>query len=311
MRFHVHETSPWHSILREGEGEGGGSGGQSGVEGGGGEGEGNGAFVFDAGKAFEGLEADNLEWLQKANLRDDPKALAKHAHNQEKLLGNAIRVPGKDATPEERDAFLNKLGRPAKADDYQLAAPKELPEGLPYDGELATAFKGKAHELGLTAAQAAGLHDMFVAYNVNAYTAAVEGSVEQLKGKAQTATETLTKLWGPLDGDTAKANFAIADRVFALAPSGTEVLEELKGLGLVGPNKEILSAPIAKMLASIGNALYAEDSVLRGNPQAVGNPFKDGDDFNLTAAMAAVKADPDNARSLIAAAGKKPAEFGL
>lgn len=275
------------------------------------KGDQNGSVAFDPGKAFEGLEADNLTWLQKAGLDKDPKALAKQAFNQEKLIGNSIRVPGKDATPEERDAFLNKLGRPEKVDGYAFTAPKDMPEGLPYDGERANAFKGKAHELGLTNDQAAKLHDWFIGDQVEAFKGMGAAQAEAMTQKANTATETLVKEWGPLDGERAAANFEIADQVFQKAPGGPEVLAELKELGLVGPNKEILSAPLAKLFASLGTALYTEDGVLRGKPDVIGNPFVDGDNFNMTEQMRLVKTDPDRARSLITAAGKKLDEFGL
>ena len=116
MRTLLNGTSltpaPLYSVGEEGAG-----GGSQQQGGNGGEGEGNGAFVFDAGKAFEGLEKDNLDWLQKnETLRTSPVALAKHAFNQEKLLGSAIRIPKEDATPEEREAFLTKRGRPEKPD---------------------------------------------------------------------------------------------------------------------------------------------------------------------------------------------------
>lgn len=300
--------SPLYSVGEEGAGgagsqEQGGNGGEQG---------GNGAFVFDAGKAFEGLEADNLEWLQKnETLLKDPKALARHTFNQEKLLGNAIRIPKEDATPEEREAFLNKLGRPEKPDGYQLKAPEKMPEGMAYDGEFASAFKAEAHKLGLTAAQAAGLHDLYVNRMIEGYGAGEQKTLETIKAKADGATAELTKLWGPLDGQTAKTNFEFANRVFTLAPGGNELLEELKGLGLVGPNKEVLSRPLATVLAAVGGALYAEDNVLRGDAARVANPFRDGETFNLTEAMKVVKENPDEARSLIAAAGKKPEDFGL
>jgi hypothetical protein len=270
-------------------------------------------FVFDAGKAYEGLEADNLAWLQKNEaLLKDPKALAKQAFNQEKLLGNAVRIPGKDATPEEREAFLNKLGRPEKADGYQFTPPKDLPEGLPYDGERAKAFAGVAHKLGITQEQAAGLHDWFMADSVNAFSGMGEAQKAAMQQRGVAETEKLVKEWGPLEGDTARANFEIADKVFTQVPGGQDFLQELQAIGLVGPNKEILSAPIAKMLASLGTALYTEDGVLRGKPDVIGNPFdKKGPGFNLTEVMKIAKENPDQARSLVTAAGGKPAEWGL
>lgn len=265
----------------------------------------------DAGTTFAALDEDTRGWLQTKGLAD-VSALAKSARESEKLLGGMVKLPGKDATPEEREAFFNKLGRPEKQDGYQFTAPKEMPEGLPYDGEKAKSFKDMSHKLGLTQAQATALHDFYIGEQVGAFKGMGEASAAALTAKAASATEVLVKEWGPLDGATAQANFEIADKVFAQVPGGQEMLAELKGLGLVGPNKEILSAPLAKVLAAVGTALYTEDGVLRGKPDVIGNPFDDkGTSFNLTNAMKVAKEDPDRARSLIMAAGKKPVEYGL
>ena len=264
-----------------------------------------------AGTAFAALDEDTRGWLQTKGLTG-VDALAKSARESEKLLGGMVKLPGKDATPEERDAFLNKLGRPEKADGYQFTPPKDLPEGLPYDGDRAKAFAGVAHKLGISQEQAAGLHDWFMADSVNAFASMGEAQKAAMQQRAGAATEALVKEWGPLDGDTAQANFEIADKVFTQVPGGQDFLNELKTLGVVGPNKEILSVPIAKMLAAIGTALYTEDGVLRGKTDVIGNPFDKKDaSFNLTAAMKIAKEDPDRAKSLMTAAGVKPEEFGL
>lgn len=277
----------------------------------GGAGDGGGSADAGAGTAFAALDEDTRGWLQTKGLTG-VGALAKSARESEKLLGGMVKLPGKDATPEEREALFNKLGRPEKVDGYQFTAPKDLPEGLPYDGDRAKAFAGVAHKLGISQEQAAGLHDWFMADSVNAFAGMGEAQKAAVQQRATAATELLVKEWGPLDGDTAQANFEIADKVFTQVPGGQDFLNELKTLGVVGPNKEILSVPIAKMLAAIGTALYTEDGVLRGKTDVIGNPFdKKGTSFNLTAAMQIAKEDPDRAKSLMVAAGVKPEEFGL
>lgn len=279
--------------------------------GGDGAGDSGGSADAGAGTAFAALDEDTRGWLQTKGLAD-VSAVVKSARESEKLLGNAVRIPGKEATPEEREAFLNKLGRPEKADAYQYTAPKDLPEGLPYDGEKATAFKELSHKLGLTQEQSAALHDFYIGEQVGAYSGIGEAKKADLQKKGVAETEKLVKEWGPLDGETAQANFEIADKIFTQVPGGQDFLKELQGLGLVGDKKEILSAPVAKMLAALGTALYTEDGVLRGKADVIGNPFdKKGAGFNLTAAMQIAKEDPDRARSLVTAAGGKPDEWGL
>jgi hypothetical protein len=313
LKFRTAGTDHWNALslpLFEGENEGAG-GGQSTVTGGGGSDTQNGSGNDDALKAFEGLEADNLAWLQKAGLTD-VKALAKHAQNQESLLGAAVRVPGKDATDAEREAFLNKLGRPETADKYEFKAPSNLPEGFEYDAKVEEAFRGIAHKAGLTQAQAAAVRDEWLGLAAQAYTGQAEAGKAAQTARADKATEELVKLWGPLDGATARANLEVADQVFTQTKGGTEFLAALKELGLVAEDKTILDARIAPFIAGIGAALYTEDGVLRGSPDLIGNIFDEtSPEFNVTAQMKLAKEDPAKARSLIAAAGKKPEDYGL
>jgi hypothetical protein len=271
----------------------------------------NGSVSFDPATAYAALDEDTRNWLQTKGLDKDPAALAKSAREAERLIGDRVKIPGKDATQEERDAFLNKLGRPAKPEDYTFTVPKDLPENVPYDGERAKQLKTDLHKLGLTGEQASAIHDMYLTEITGILGGSAEHQAAQFREQAEKATEALVKRWGPLDGDTAKANFEIADRVFTDVPGGQELLADLKSKGFVGENKEVLSEALAVFLANIGNALFVEDSVLRGRNDEVGNPFADGEHFNLTKVMKIVKEDPDRAASLIAAAGKKPSDFGL
>lgn len=269
--------------------------------------------ALDVSSVFAELEADNRAWLEKQEfIKDgkmDPAALAKlgkQVYQQEKLVGSSIRIPGKDATPEEREAFLNKLGRPETVDGYEFTVPKDLPEELPYDGERAKAYAAKVHELGLTRVQAEGLHDWFAGEQIETFKGFSTAQVEQKVAKAKEAAADLVKEWGPLDGETAKANLQFADKV--LDEAEPAVLTDLQTYGVIGPNKEIFSSSLAKLFAKLGSALYKEDGVLKGNPSHIGNPYETG---NLSQQMAVYKDDPSLALSMIAAAGKKPEDFGL
>lgn len=254
-------------------------------------------------------DKDTREWLTKRGLKD-AKAVAKLAHEQAKMLGNAIRLPSKDATPEEVSAFREKLGVPKTADEYEFTVPKDLPADMPYDGERASAFKAFAHGQGLSKAQAQAMHDWAAKNAVGDYEAIKTATEARNAEIAKGETEKLVKLWGPLDGATAKANLGFADR--ALSHGGPEALAEFQRVGLIGQQgKVIMSAPLAKMLADFGRAVYAEDAVLKGDAAKLDNPFADGPSFNLTSAMKLIKQDRATAESFIAAAGKKPEDFGL
>lgn len=258
-------------------------------------------------------DADTREWIAKRGLKT-PEDVFKTAYEQAKLLGNAIRVPAKDATPEEREAFLNKLGRPEKPDGYEFKAPADLPKELPYDGERAKAFAELAHKAGLTREQGAMIHDWAVKNALADFKGMTEGGVTKAAEEAKSATEALTKEWGPLSGDTARANLAFADTALRELPGGAELMAELEAKGFVATledgTKLVRSAPITKFLASVGGALFKEGEITRGNPAFASNPFAAATK-NETLAGQMVKNNPEQARTMIVAAGLKPEQFGL
>lgn len=278
------------------------------------EGADKGSSAQQVADPFAELETDNREWLTKSDIKD-VKGLAKRAHEQAKLLGNAIRLPGKDATPEEVAAFHEKLGVPKTAEEYGFAAPKELPADLPYDGERAKRFAVKAKELGIPKGPANALHDWFIGETVGDVNASTKASQEATIELAQAETAKLEKLYGPVTGDAFKANAAYADQALQ-AFGGQELVDELKSKGLIGevPGSKqtyVKSAKIFEAFAKVGRSYFKEGDVLKGNLTKLNNPFEDGSNFNLTAAMKLYKENPDQARALIEAAGKKPSDFGL
>ena len=175
--------------------------------------------------------------------------------------------------------------------------------------ERADGFKDLSHKIGLTADQAKAVHDWAADNAVSDYKSITENLQGDLTKQAEEATGALEKLWGPLDGDTAKANIALANR--AMTVNGGGLKDELGKLGLLGPAGEVLSAPLATALADLGAAVFQEGDLLHGQPAVVGNPYAEGEHFNMTEQMRLYNADPDHAIGLIRAAGKKPSDFGI
>ena len=113
-------------------------------------------------------------------LRDHP-ALAKYATKDEavkalvhaqRMLGKSpegyVRVPGEDEGPEELAAFYAALGRPEVADGYELPH-MDLPDGFEVREEVIGGLREKAHELGLTPGQVAGLYEWFMPLALDAH----------------------------------------------------------------------------------------------------------------------------------------------
>jgi hypothetical protein len=114
----------------------------------------------NAGTWAESLDADTKTWVGGMGLDKLPpdQALAKVLpmyRGAEQKLGvpadQLLRLPGKDAKPEDWKAVYSKLGAPEKPEDYGLQAP----EGDA--GEFLKTATGWFHELGVPKTMAAGL----------------------------------------------------------------------------------------------------------------------------------------------------------
>lgn len=152
---------------------GAGSGGAGDAGAGAGAGQGQGAAGGAAGAGVgEGASASPWHLTEKGEFADgwldrlpkdfeadkqilgqykSPEAIAKalvHTKKMSGKLGEAIFMPGKDATPEEVAAFRAKMGVPEAADKYPTAI-----EGLKLDEAQMKEFAGIAHKAGLTPAQ--------------------------------------------------------------------------------------------------------------------------------------------------------------
>jgi len=82
--------------------------------------------------------------------------------NMEKSFSSSSRVevPTEHSSAEDWAAYWDKGGRPATAEEYQMNLPAALTDSV-FDADAVTEFKGKAHKLGLTAAQVVGITDWY------------------------------------------------------------------------------------------------------------------------------------------------------
>lgn len=152
--------------------------GEGGAGAGGGEGAGSGAASGGANDAwFSGFDDDTKGWVSARGLdKLDPTAalpeLIKGYRGAESKLGvpadQLIRMPGKDATPEDWKAVYQKLGAPENADGYELP----VPEGD--SGEFAKQAAGWFAEIGVPKAMAAGLASKW-----NEHVSAMQEAQEQ------------------------------------------------------------------------------------------------------------------------------------
>jgi hypothetical protein len=283
-----------------------------------GDGDGNAGANADQGsngganantEPFSGLQDEgSRKWLNDNGIKD-VLGLVKKAVETDKLIGNSVRVPGKDATPEDWEKFFARLPddrrAPPSADGYEFAPPANMPEDVPYSNEFAEWFKAAAHKAGVSKGQAKALHDEFVGMSIATTQASTEA-------RQEAGLKALEETWGPSTEGRFKANVEFADKGIK-ALGGDKLMASLKANGLLGKNGEVLDPVIATAFAAAGQQFGAEgELVLSGQSggHAGPNPWAEGAE-NLTAQSKLVKTDPALAASLITAAGKQPSDYGL
>lgn len=144
-----------------------------------------------AGNWYSGADELTTGYIQNKGWQTPLDAI-KSYQNLEKVLGadragRTVVMPGDNATPEERNAFFEKLGRPTDPAGYNL----QVPEGFG-DKEFAGEAGKWFHELGLSKAQGEQLvsrWNEYVGNRVGADQAIAQQTYEQDQSK-------LTQEWG-------------------------------------------------------------------------------------------------------------------
>jgi hypothetical protein len=240
-------------------------------------------------------------WMKDGKL--DVEKLASSYRSLEGEYSKSVRMPGEGATADDWNAFYAKLGRPEKADNYELKLDaSSLPEKFPYDEKTAIEFRTWAHEAGLNPKQAQQLHDKFVGHQAGSFSAMMEAGQQ----KAAAAHAALAAKWGGAESEGYKTNVELMSR----AAQQLGLVNAFKANGLIGADGSILNEDIAVALAKVGKELYAEDTMMTTASGALNNPWSEGKE-NRTEQSVILRNDPSKAKALIRAAGHDPARWGL
>lgn len=175
----------------------------------------------------------------------DIETLAKNHVNVQKLIGvDKIPRPKDDWTPEQYEEHYTRLGRPAKAEDYDLGA-VEIPEGLPLDEAFQGDMVGTMHKLGLTNQQVAGV--------LGAYYESVGGQYNALNVDNQQTREAgvqdLKNEWGR----SFDAQVDLAQR--AIKAGAGEKYNDLAGIKLADGRMLGDHPDVIRAFAALGNKM--------------------------------------------------------
>lgn len=222
-------------------------------EGGGGDG-GKGAGGQGSGGQGSGGQGNGADWIAGITNADVKTMVQTKGYksiddlgvayiNSEKAIGaDKIALPGKDAKPEDWNPVFERLGWPKDPKGYEFKPPAadKLPQGFKYDESLAAAFRTMAHKRQLTAAQAAGVHDDFVAMMADVHTkTAGDIQVRNFEGR-----QALEKEFGAATA----TKFEAANRALKFF-GGDELVKVLEKAGLQS------DPAMVKAWAKIGEAL--------------------------------------------------------
>ncbi len=174
----------------------------------------------------------------------DLGGLVKEHVNLQALIGKkGVLPPGDKDGPEAWERYYNQLGRPARPEHYQF----EKPQGYAgYSDDFANAYRDVAHKNGLTAQQAAGMHDWFVKSALEAE----EGQTQRARMDGDALDQALRQKWGG-QYDAMVASGRRAAKTFA-PPEALDQLEQAIG----GP-------ALMELFANIGERMR-EDGLIGG-----------------------------------------------
>ena len=189
----------------------------------------------------DGLKGDKT-------LRDfkDPASLAQSYLELKKWQSGAIKIPGKDAKPEEIAAYHEKIGRPKAPSDYVL----KPPEGSTVDEKRLANASVVFHRLGFTNEQAQGLAQWAWEEEQAKAAATNEGYLTEL--------DKLADAWG-------KATF---DRRAQLASRVIERFATAEDKKFLDETKLTNHPGLFRIFAQIGEQ-FAEDGIIDGRVEGV------------------------------------------
>ena len=208
------------------------------------------------GKSFFGSLSEDIRSnpsmmkFEKSSNEDIAKS---YINLQSKISAKGLTIPAKNASKEEMDAFHKELGRPDKAEEYQIAIPQDLHKSIVSNADSQKVFKTKCHALGLNSDQTQGLHEWYMIELSNVLKQQ-DASDDKSSKDAET---TLRSKWGT----TYDVNLALAAKV--VNKFGGEKAQELLDKGL-GSNPVLV-----EMMANIGDKL-SEDVLGPGGKSQFG-----------------------------------------
>lgn len=253
---------------------------------------------------YGGFEPDLRGYIETKGFPSDDKGLAALAgsyRNLEKHFGvpaeQLLKLPKDDADKETWNKIYDRLGRPAKPEEYELPIPAGVDDG--YAKFIATTM----HELGITKKQAQALaakQNEFVAGEATRQAEAYSATIEQ-------QDSALHSKWG----EAYDKNIQIARGSFAelgLKPEAVDALEKVMGFAgvmeffhnigsKIGEDKFVSPGGVAGFAGKMSPAAAQSRLDAIRNDPVLSAKYVNGD--------AALRAEMDNLHGILARSGSR------
>lgn len=171
-------------------------------------------------KAWDDIKGDT--WEQAGPV------IAKRFIDAHKLVGNAVKIPGPEAPPEEHARFRARMGVPESPDKYGVQLPV-LPETLGgWDQAKVNHALARFHTAGMTPAQVNDAIGLYAEMVVEAHDAKLAADAKTVRD----AEATLARKWGPPSGPTFRRNLGLAQKALdAFLPGDNPLRGIIEGKG--------------------------------------------------------------------------------
>jgi hypothetical protein len=198
----------------------------------------------------------------------DVGGLAKRFVDTKAMVGDAVKIPGPEATPEQWAAYHKRIGVPDSPDKYEIKLaemPKDHPGWVP---ESVAAFKGAAHQAGLTPQQAQALVDWYAKNNLRERDVSTAAAARQRQAEQAESIKAIEERWGTRDSLGWQEQVNLAERVIKQYFGGSpRMLEMLKFRG-DDPVDAIAVFGLADIGRATQEARYLEGESIGGTESA-------------------------------------------
>lgn len=218
------------------------------------------ALWWQDGKRFDEQTRTMLE--AKGLTTDDPlEAMAKlsglYRHAETRLgkpADSLLDKPKDGVTADWLRENGELFGVPEAADGYKIERPDSWPEDAAWDDKAEAAFRGKAHELGLSDSQAQGMVELYAQTVAESLGTANEG-LQAAQDKLQAE---LQKDWG----DSYLAKVSQAQQAWQAAAEQAGLPAEASTNAAAMLSEKLGDASVLRLFAALGD-MMGEDSLPR------------------------------------------------